>query len=127
MARILIVEDSPDNMKLFSAVLGLSGHVVAGLPDGNGLVPRLASWKPDLVLMDIQLPGCDGYTLLEELRECGYVDIPVIALTAHAMAGDEERAMEAGFDGYITKPIDVRSFPDQISKVLLGKAGTEIA
>lgn len=127
MARILIVEDSPDNMKLFSAVLGLSGHVVTGLGDGNGLIPRMNGWKPDLVLMDIQLPGCDGYTLLEELRECGYVDIPVIALTAHAMAGDEERAMEAGFDGYITKPIDVRSFPDQISKVLLGKAGTEIA
>jgi two-component system cell cycle response regulator DivK len=80
-----------------------------------------------MVLMDIQLPGCDGYTLLEELRECGYVDIPVIALTAHAMAGDEERAMEAGFDGYITKPIDVRSFPDQISRVLENKAGTEIA
>jgi len=127
VARILIVEDSPDNTKLFSAVLGLSGHVVCGLPDGNGLVPRMNAWKPDLVLMDIQLPGCDGYTLLEELRECGYVDIPVIALTAHAMAGDEERAMEAGFDGYITKPIDVRSFPDEISKVLLRKAGTEIA
>ena len=127
MARILIVEDSPDNMKLFSAVLGLTGHEISGLPDGKGLVARMADWRPDLVLMDIQLPGCDGYTLLEELRECGYVDIPVIALTAHAMAGDEERAMEAGFDGYITKPIDVRSFPDQVSKVLLGKAGTEIA
>jgi len=127
VARILIVEDSPDNMKLFSAVLGLTGHEISGLPDGKGLVPRMNDWKPDLVLMDIQLPGCDGYTLLEELRECGYVDIPVIALTAHAMAGDEERAMEAGFDGYITKPIDVRSFPDQVSKVLLGKAGTEIA
>ena len=127
MARILIVEDSPDNMKLFSAVLGLSGHEVAGLPDGHGLIPRVEAWKPTLVLMDIQLPGCDGYTLLEELRECGYVDIPVIALTAHAMAGDEERAMEAGFDGYITKPIDVRTFPDQVSRVLQGKAGTEIA
>ena len=127
MARILIVEDSPDNMKLFSAVLGLSGHEVTGLPDGKGLISRVDAWKPGLVLMDIQLPGCDGYTLLEELRECGYVDIPVIALTAHAMAGDEERAMEAGFNGYITKPIDVRSFPDQVSKVLLRKAGTEIA
>ena len=127
MARILIVEDSPDNMKLFSAVLGMSGHEVTGLPDGTGLIPKIQAWKPGLVLMDIQLPGCDGYTLLEELRECGYVDIPVIALTAHAMAGDEERAMEAGFDGYVTKPIDVRSFPDQVLKVLQGKAGTEIA
>ena len=127
MARILIVEDSPDNMKLFSAVLGLSGHEVTGLPDGKGMVPKVAAWKPSLILMDIQLPGCDGFTLLEELRECGYVDIPIIALTAHAMAGDEERALEAGFDGYITKPIDVRSFPDVISNVLRRKAGTEIA
>ena len=127
MSRILIVEDSPDNMKLFSAVLGLSGHQVAGLSDGKGLVSKVEAWKPQLVLMDIQLPGCDGYTLFAELRECGYVDIPVIALTAHAMAGDEERAMEAGFDGYITKPIDVRSFPDQVANVLRGKAGTEIA
>lgn len=127
MARILIVEDSPDNMKLFTAVLALSGHESTGLPDGTGLIPRIEVWKPTLILMDIQLPGCDGYTLLDELRECGYVDIPVIALTAHAMAGDEERAMEAGFNGYITKPIDVRSFPDQISRVLQGNAGTEIA
>lgn len=127
MARILIVEDSPDNMKLFGAVLGLSGHEVTGLPDGKGLIPRIEAWKPTLLLMDIQLPGCDGYTLLDEVRDCGYVDIPVIALTAHAMAGDEERAMEAGFDGYITKPIDVRCFHDQILKVLQAKAGTEIA
>jgi len=127
VARILIVEDSPDNMKLFSAVLGLSGHEVAGLPDGTGFIAKVESWKPALILMDIQLPGCDGYTLLAELQQCGYVEIPVIALTAHAMAGDQERAMEAGFDGYITKPIDVRSFPDQIANVLQGKAGTEIA
>jgi len=127
LARILIVEDSPDNTRLFSAVLGLSGHEVAGLPDGKGLIGRIAEWKPELILMDIQLPGCDGYTLLDELRDCGYVDIPVIALTAHAMAGDEERALEAGFNGYITKPIDVRSFPDQIANVLQGNAGTELA
>ena len=105
MARILIVEDSPDNMKLFSAVLGLSGHEVTGLPDGKGLVARVDAWKPALVLMDIQLPGCDGYTLLEELRECGYVDIPVIALTAHAMAGDSDRCLSAGMDDYVSKPV----------------------
>jgi CheY-like chemotaxis protein len=127
LARILIVEDSPDNTRLFSAVLGLSGHEVTGMADGVGLVARVEEWKPDLILMDIQLPGCDGYTLFAELRDCGYVDIRVIALTAHAMAGDQERAMEAGFDGYITKPIDVRSFPDQIANVLQGNAGTEIA
>lgn len=127
MARILIVEDSPDNTRLFSAVLGLSGHDVTGMIDGQGLISRVEEWKPELILMDIQLPGRDGYMLFAELRHCGYVDIPVIALTAHAMAGDQERAREAGFDGYITKPIDVRLFPDQIANVLQGNAGTELA
>ena len=127
MARILIVEDSPDNMRLFHAVLGLQGHTVVGLADGSGLIAMLDREPPDLILMDIQLPGCDGYTLLDEIRSTLHRSIPVIALTAHAMAGDMERAIEAGFDEYIRKPIDVRAFPAQIAKVLQRNAGTEIA
>jgi two-component system cell cycle response regulator DivK len=80
-----------------------------------------------MVLMDIQLPGCDGYVLLDEIRSSPYRGLPVVALTAHAMAGDKERATAAGFDGYITKPIDVRGFPAQIANILSHKAGTEIA
>jgi CheY-like chemotaxis protein len=76
--------------------------------------------------MDIQLPGCDGYVLLDEIRSTGR-PLRVIALTAHAMAGDMERAIQAGFDGYITKPIDVRAFPSQVAGVLGRSAGTEIA
>ena len=120
MAKILIVEDSPDNMKLFTTILGLKGHEVTGLPGGEGLLEAVERTRPDLVLMDIQLPGKDGFTLLQEIRRSPFPAARVIALTAHAMTGDRERALEAGFDDYITKPIDIRSFPDQIRRALSG-------
>ena len=121
MASILIVEDSPDNMKLFSTILGLKGHEVTGLPGGEGLLDTIQRAPPDLVLMDIQLPGKDGFALLQEIRQSPFSRVRVIALTAHAMTGDRERAIEAGFDGYITKPIDIRSFPDQVQRALRGE------
>jgi CheY-like chemotaxis protein len=120
MATILIVEDSPDNMKLFRTLLTLRKHTVVGLTSGEGLMPTLAEAKPDLVLMDIQLPGKDGFELLAEIRASEHRALKVVALTAHAMAGDRERALEAGFDGYITKPIDIRGFPDQVARALDG-------
>ncbi len=121
MARILIVEDSPDNMKLFRTVLGLKGHEVTGLSGGVGLLGAIERGLPDLVLMDIQLPGKDGFALLEEIRSSALPTIRVVALTAHAMTGDRERALEAGFDGYITKPIDIRNFPEQVQRALNGE------
>ena len=121
MARILIVEDSPDNMKLFSTILGLKGHEVTGLPGGEGLLEAIQRTAADLVLMDIQLPGKDGFALLQDIRQSPTPKVRVIALTAHAMTGDRERAMAAGFDGYITKPIDIRSFPDQVQRALHGE------
>ena len=121
MAKILIVEDSPDNMKLFSTILGLKGHEVTGLPGGEGLLDALMRTTPDLVLMDIQLPGKDGFALLQDIRQSPAPQVRVIALTAHAMTGDRERAMAAGFDGYITKPIDIRSFPEQVQRALRGE------
>ena len=121
MARILIVEDSPDNMKLFRTILGLKGHDVIGLAGGDGLLEAIEEKAPELILMDIQLPGKDGFTLLREIRESGSPQVRVIALTAHAMTGDRERALEAGFDGYITKPIDIRGFPEQVERGLRGE------
>jgi two-component system cell cycle response regulator DivK len=121
VANILIVEDSPDNMKLFRTLLTLKGHEVAGLPGGEGLLEEIEKGSPDLVLMDIQLPGKDGFTLLREIRTSPFGTVRVIALTAHAMSGDRERALQAGFDGYITKPIDVRNFPDQVQRALGGE------
>ncbi len=120
MAAILIVEDSPDNMKLFRTLLELKGHVVTGLPGGDELFPTLEATPPELVLMDIQMPGKDGFTLLEEIRKSAQHTLPVVALTAHAMSGDRDRALAAGFDGYITKPIDIRRFPEQVAAALAG-------
>ncbi len=124
MATILIVEDSPDNMKLFRTLLTLRKHDVVGLTSGEGLLATIESAQPGLVLMDIQLPGKDGFALLQEIRDSPHRALRVVALTAHAMAGDRERALEAGFDGYITKPIDIRSFPEQVARALDGQQVT---
>ncbi|MGH7578945.1 MAG: response regulator [Gemmatimonadales bacterium] len=121
MARILVVEDSPDNMKLFRTLLTLKGHEVTGLQGGEGLLDAIARTEPELVLMDIQLPGKDGFALLAEVRDSARAGLRVLALTAHAMSGDRERALQAGFDGYITKPIDIRSFPDLVTRALAGE------
>ena len=124
MATILIVEDSPDNMKLFRTLLTLRQHAVTGLVIGEGLLPAIEQAQPALVLMDIQLPGKDGFALLEEIRASPHRALRVVALTAHAMAGDRERALAAGFDGYITKPIDIRLFPEQVARALGGEVVT---
>ena len=117
-----MVEDSPDNMKLFRTLLTLKGHEVTGLPGGEQLLDTLARGEPDLVLMDIQLPGKDGFALLGEIRRSPHTALRVLALTAHAMSGDRERALQAGFDGYITKPIDIRGFPGLVERALAGEA-----
>ena len=121
MPKILIVEDSPDNMRLFRTLLTMRGHEVVGLTGGDGLLETLERDRPELVLMDIQLPGKDGFTLLAEIRASDHRDLAVLALTAHAMSGDRERALAAGFDGYITKPIDIRAFPAQVERALAGE------
>ena len=118
MATILIVEDSTDNLKLFRTLLTLKGHEVIERQDGTDLLQILAREEPDLVLMDIQLPGRDGFALLESIRGSAQAHHKVVALTAHAMAGDRERALSAGFDDHITKPIDIRAFPEQIDHIL---------
>ena len=125
MPTILIVEDSPDNMKLFRTLLALQGHAVVSLAGGETLIDVIVAERPDLVLMDIQLPGKDGFALLAEIRASAVAGTRVVALTAHAMTGDRERAMQAGFDGYITKPIDIRAFPEQVSRALAGDVPTD--
>ena len=119
MAKILIVEDNPDNMKLFTAVLSIRGHKVTGLPGGEQLLPILLAEQPQIVLLDIQLPGEDGFQLLEKMRATlGPALPPVVALTAHAMSGDREKALRAGFSGYLTKPIDVSTFGSSVEAFL---------
>ena len=125
MANILVVDDSPDNLKLVGTILRLKGHTIRELPDGTGLLAALAELPPDLVLLDIQLPERDGFALLEDIRRSPTPAIRVVALTAHAMSGDRDRALLAGFDGYITKPIDVRRFPEQVARALRGEVVTD--
>jgi CheY-like chemotaxis protein len=122
MATIVIVEDQPDNLKLLTTLLTLKGHQVVGLPNGDGLTEVLRTHQPppDLVLLDIQLPGRDGYAVLEELKTLAERSWKVVALTAHALPEDRARATAAGFDGYITKPIDVRTFPTEVGRYLGG-------
>jgi CheY-like chemotaxis protein len=121
VASILIVEDSPDNMKLFRTLLTLKGHTITGILGGDDLFKTLGEMTPELILMDIQMPGKDGYTLVAEIRASEHQGLRVIALTANAMAGDMEKAIAAGFDGYISKPIDIRKFPEQVARALAGQ------
>jgi len=121
MATIVVVEDQPDNLKLLCTLLTLRGHQVIPLADGVGLLETMRdhSPTPDLVLLDIQLPGRDGYALLQDLKALeGGRPWKVVALTAHAMPADRDKALAAGFDGYITKPIDVRAFPGEVAAFL---------
>ena len=122
MATIVIVEDQPDNLKLLTALLTLKGHQVVGLSNGDRLTEVLRTHQPPpgLVLLDIQLPGRVGYAVLEELKALPERSWKVVALTAHALPEDRARASAAGFDGYITKPIDVRTFPTEVARYLGG-------
>ena len=103
--KILVVEDSPDNMKLFRTLLVLKGHEVTGLAGGEGLLEVIGRTGPDLVLMDIQLPGKDGYALLEEIRRSPHQGLRVLALTAHALPEEVRKSFDAGCTAHLTKPI----------------------
>jgi two-component system cell cycle response regulator DivK len=124
---ILVVEDNERNLKLLRDVLEYSGYEVRGARTAEDGITLAVSEPPDLVLMDLQLPGIDGIEALHRLRESpGTADIPVVAVTAQAMKQDRERALRAGFDGYVEKPISVRAFTDQVRRFLSGEeVGTE--
>jgi two-component system, cell cycle response regulator DivK len=108
---VLVVEDNEKNMKLFRDVLQATGYRTLEATTGEDAVELSAEHGPDLVLMDAQLPGIDGFETLRRLRaDERTAGTRVVALTAQAMAGDRERFLEAGFDGYISKPVDVPEF-----------------
>jgi CheY-like chemotaxis protein len=120
--RILVVEDNAMNMKLLRDVLKVRGYqVMEAITAEEGLQIAHAQ-RPDLVLMDIQLPGMDGITALRELRgDPATRDIPVIAVTASAMPMDRKQIMNAGFDGYQTKPLSVKEFLGEVERILVGR------
>ena len=122
MAFILLVEDNEANQLLARTVLELEGHRVAVAGSGDEALAQIRLETPDLVLMDVQLPGTDGLALTRLLKlDPVTVGIPVVALTAHAMEGDREQALRAGCSGYISKPIDTRTFAAEVGGHL--KAG----
>ena len=122
---ILIVEDNPLNLELISDILEANGYAITTAVNGADALKQVDTDQPDLILMDIQLPGLDGLTVTGMIKEKpGFDKVPIIALTAHAMRGDEEKAREAGCDGYISKPIDTRSITQTI-RGFLDRAGEE--
>ncbi len=117
--QILVVEDNPQNYELVEFLLEDAGFAVRLAADASQMRQELAKGLPDLILMDIQLPGVDGMSLVTEIRESPTAQkLPVVALTAHAMRGDRERFIAAGFDGYISKPIDVATFVSDVEGYL---------
>jgi two-component system, cell cycle response regulator DivK len=112
---ILIVEDNEKNLKLARDVLQFSGFQTVEAGTGEAAVGIARQEHPDLILMDIELPGIDGITALQQLRaDAETAGIPIVALTASAMSTDRERFDGAGFDGYISKPINIKEFPGQV-------------
>jgi CheY-like chemotaxis protein len=118
-ARILVVEDIPTNQMLIEAVLRANGYHVTLVGNADEALASLESSPPDLILMDIQLPGQDGLSLTRQLKgDPRFAAIPVVALTAHAMLADRQLSLDAGCVGYITKPFDTRLIADQIAGFL---------
>ena len=119
--QILVVEDNERNMKLFCDLLQASGYRTLEAPTGERAVALALEHLPDLVLMDIQLPDIDGIEALGRLRaDERFATAPVLALTAQAMEGDRERFLAAGFDGYLSKPVDIAEFVTTVKSYCQG-------
>ena len=116
---ILLVDDNATNLKLAADVLSLDGHVIIKAFDAFEALKVIDSLVPDLILVDLAMPGMDGLTLTRKLKSEGPCrDVPIVALTASAMKGDDYKALAAGCDGYITKPIDTRTFGRTVAAFL---------
>jgi len=119
MARVLIIEDNPENLELMSYLLRAFGHATTSTDDGGQGVRLAANGQPDLVVCDVQLHGIDGYDVVRQLKQDERLrHVPVVAVTALAMSADREKGLAAGFDGYIAKPIDPEAFVRQVEAFL---------
>ena len=120
MATILVVEDTPANRALATKLLRAAGHEVLSASTATRGIALARERLPDLVLMDLGLPDVDGWQALSEIRSDGgaVAELRVVAFTAHAMVGDRDRALAAGFDDYLSKPIDYATFADTVEDLL---------
>jgi CheY-like chemotaxis protein len=125
-ATILVVDDNPINLKLVADLLAFEGYRVLKAVDGEEAAHRVQEDPPELILLDVDLPGIDGLTLTKRLKgDSGTADIIIVALTAFAMKGDRQRAIAAGCDAYVTKPIDTRELPAQVAELLQRREKTK--
>ena len=118
--KILIVEDNPQNMKVVQLILEPHGYILLEATDGEEALEVINNGeRPDLILLDIQLPKIDGFEVTRRLRQIPeFSHIPIIAVTAYAMRGDEEKVVEAGCDAYLPKPINTRELPRLVAEML---------
>ena len=122
--KILVIEDLPINMELVTDLLELAGYKVFQAETAETGIEMARTEFPDLILMDIGLPGMDGLTATGILKQDRSTEgIPIIALTSHAMKGDEKKVLAAGCDGYITKPIDTRELPQTVARFIKSSGG----
>ena len=116
---VLLVEDNPHNRKIFSGMLAHAGFTVVEAEDGHQALAAVEKALPDLILMDLSIPGIDGWECTRRLKaDARTQNVPIIALTAHAMRGDEERARAAGCDHYLAKPISPKKVVEEVRKLL---------
>lgn len=119
MHSILVIDDNPSNLKLFTHLLALPGYGLSCARNAEEALRLLEQLEPDLILMDLQLPDIDGLTLTRRLKQDPkHRQTPIVAVTASAMKGDEEKARAAGIDGYMTKPLDKRAFRAMVERYL---------
>ena len=120
--KILIVEDNPQNMKLLLMTLKPHGYVLLEATDGEEALKIAVRDKPDLIIMDIQLPKVSGLEVTRRLRQIpAFNHVPIIAITAYAMKGDKEKFIESGCDAYLSKPINTRELPEVVAEMLAGR------
>ncbi len=128
MKTILIAEDNPSSRELLREILTAEGYRVLEAADGEQAIAQLRASRPDLAVLDVQMPKVDGIKVVRAVREDPKLaDLLVLAFTAFAMHGDRERILAAGFDGYLTKPLDVRALSSEIAAVLAGRMKREIS
>ncbi len=125
MTDILIVDDNETNLKLLKYLLASNGYAIRTAEDAEQALAILVTYRPAAIMLDLQLPGIDGLTLARKLRANPATrDVVIVAVTAHAMKGEEQRALAAGCDAFVTKPIDTRALPGRLAELLARTAAS---
>lgn len=125
MSKVLLVEDNPQNRYLLTFLLEKSGYEVVTAEDGEAAIEAVPAYLPDVILMDVQLPKLDGYEATRRIKaDERFARIPILALTPHSMKGDRAKALEAGCDDYITKPVDIDVLLRRIREVVGAEPGS---